>query len=91
MKINLLEQKMKEQGISKATMAKYLNLSEKRLSEKLEGLCVWNTWEARRICMIVQLKGQAEKCQIFLSNSSQKWDKRGKYVEKKNILDACYE
>lgn len=91
MKINLLEQRMKEQGISKAAMAKHLDLSEKQLSEKLNGLCVWNTWEARRICMIVRLKGQAEKCEIFLSKSSQKWDKRGEYVEKKNILDACDE
>lgn len=40
MKTNLLERKMNEQGISKAELAKYLKLSEKRLTEKMDGICV---------------------------------------------------
>lgn len=88
MKTNLLERKMNEQGISKAALAKYLKLSEKRLADKMEGLCVWNTWEVMRICMMVQLQDEAEKSEIFLSKSSQKWDKRGENVEKKDGLDA---
>lgn len=34
MKTNLLERKMNEQGISKAELAKYLKLSEKRLQRR---------------------------------------------------------
>lgn len=88
MKTNLLERKMNEQGISKAELAKYLKLSEKRLTEKMDGICVWNTWEVMRICMIVQLQDEAEKSEIFLSKSSRKWDKRGGNVEKKTVLDV---
>lgn len=88
MKTNLLERKMNEQGISKAELAKYLKLSEKRLTEKMDGICVWNTWEVMRICMIVQLQDEAEKSEIFLSKSSQKWDKKGENVEKKPVLDV---
>lgn len=88
MKTNFLERKMNEQGISKAELAKYLKLSEKRLTEKMNGICVWNTWEVMRICMIVQLQDEAEKSEIFLSKSSRKWDKRGKNVEKKTVLDV---
>lgn len=71
MKLSLLEQKMEMQGVSKQDMAKHLNLSEKRLSEKLSGVCVWNTWEVMRICMLLNLESVEEKTEIFLSNSSQ--------------------
>ena len=89
MKTNLLERKMNEQGISKAELAKYLKLSEKRLTEKMDGICVWNTWEVMRICMIVQLQDEAEKSEIFLSKSSRKWDKKRRKCRKENCF-GCW-
>lgn len=53
-------------GYTQATFAELLGVSKNTLNAKLNGKASITTEEAKRMCDILNISNDADKCQIFL-------------------------
>lgn len=71
---NLLKGAIARKGLTQRELAKMIGISENTLSSRMVGISKFNTDEIDDICKILEISDNNEKADIFLSNSSHKWD-----------------
>lgn len=72
---NLLKSKIIAAGYTQVKLAPLAGLSVNTLNAKVNGRQVFNTDEIDRLCMLLDIKSPVEKCDIFLSEKSQQWER----------------
>ena len=72
---NLLRGAIVKKGFTQELLAEMIGMSSNTLSSRINGLSSFNTDEIDRICQALDIVEDSEKVDIFLSSSSQKWDK----------------
>lgn len=80
MNLNKLKGKIVEKGVKKADLAAELGYSVQALNKKLAGTTRISVDEVPIFCKVLGITEYQEKCDIFLPESSQNWDKDEKEV-----------
>lgn len=79
----LLTAKMALYGYNQRSLAQAVGISKNTMNLKINGKKPFDTEEIRNICHILHVNSGAEKAKIFLHDSSQNRDERGKERESK--------
>ena len=67
---------LEREGYTQKEFAKKMGYSKNTLNNKVNGRVKIYTDEAVKMCDILKIVSDAEKCKIFLNDSSQKWDEK---------------
>lgn len=72
---NLLRAAMAKVGVNQSKLSEKSGISKNTLSNKMNGKSCFDTDQIDRICEALGITDSAEKADIFLGLSSQKWEK----------------
>lgn len=67
MNANLLRGKMVSNGFTQETLAQKMNITANTLSAKMNGKSQFDLAEVLKMCEILGITNNEEKCEIFLS------------------------
>ena len=67
MESNILKAKIVERGYTQGEVAKKLGISPNTLTTRMNGTKCFNTDEVSKLCEILEIRDDSEKCRIFLS------------------------
>ncbi len=62
-------------GFTQKSLAEAIHISKNTLNNKINGRSFFDTREIEEICQLLHIETAEEKAEIFLSQSSQKWDR----------------
>ena len=81
---NLLKAAIVRSGYTQEALAKDIGISNNTLSSRMTGASCFNVDEIDKICNILNIRSNEEKCDIFLCSPSQIWESanKGKEVNK---------
>ena len=71
---NLLKGKIVAAGYTQQSLAPAVKMSLNSLNSKINGRKNFDTEEIARICEVLGITDPREKCNIFLSQKSHKWE-----------------
>lgn len=67
---NLFKSAIARSGLTQGKLASHIGMSENTLSSRINGTSCFNIDEIDKICDVLGINSNAEKCDIFLSRPS---------------------